>query len=568
MILNMKVVYDPSKNYRYAFEYPFNMETLEFCRYLKTTLGWQNFCFYEKKWRFNRLDIVDMIKNRYPGTEVSAETEMAINKHKLEEESSELVKRGAEQLKTKVASNLVIKGLKQELYPYQKIGVEFFINNNGRAILADTMGLGKTATSLAYVVHQKIPKTLVVCPASVKWSWDSEVKKWTNLNSIVINSRTKLDFKLFQENDIFIINYDIIKKFFEILMSLKIDLLICDEFHYIKNSAAHRTKLVKLLSRNIPAVLLLSGTPLLSRPVELFNGLSVMDRFTWNNFMDYTKRYCNGHAGPWGWDARGASNMDELQQRIGRYFLRRKKEDVLPELPDKRFVDIPVELSNEKKFEYDLVEDNFVQFLKDIKNKTDKEINKTMQAEKLTKLNELRQITSAGKIESAQEIIQNIIDSGEKVVVFSVYNGPLEKLYKEFENQSVMLTGDTPEIFRREMIKNFQEDKNIKIFFGGIKSAGVGITLTAASNVLFLDFSWVPSDHNQAMDRIHRIGQKADSITIYQLFAKDTIDEKMKELLGTKQRIFNKLIEQENEDDDGGSVVGDLLSNYYKTPTK
>jgi len=564
----MEVKYEPTQYYKYVFAYEFSMELLEFCRFIKSKVGWREFNFYEKGWRFNNIAIVDIIKSRYPEVIVEQELQDDWKKYMLKKAEDELIAEKANKLKTKTTSNLVIKGLKQELYPYQKVGVEFFINNRGKAILADTMGLGKTAQALAYIVHQKIGRTLVVCPASVKYAWESEVKKWTKLKPFVFDSNFfrngDTSLEVIKKHDVFIINYDILKRFIEPYGDVRWDCLVVDEFHYIKSGTAIRTKLVKAIGKKIQHVLLLSGTPLLSRPVELFTGLQMMDPQVWRNWRDYTERYCQGHEGYWGWDCRGASNIAELQQKISRYFLRRRKEEVLPELPPKQHVDIPVEMDKESRFEYDLAMSSFVDYLQEVKGKRGQDIAKSMQAMKLVRLGELRQITTKSKVGAAQEIIQNIIDGDEKVVVFSAYNEPLKKLHEKFKNESVLILGDTSELARKEMIDVFQTKPEVKVFFGGIKSAGVGITLTAASNVLFLDYSWVPADHNQAEDRCHRIGQKAESLTIYQMYARNSIDEKMKNLLATKQALFNQLIEDVPTGKKAVSIVDDLIKEIRK----
>lgn len=564
----MKIVSEKTTYYKYAFEYEFSMELLEFCRWIKSSVGWKEFSYSENGWRFNSIAVADIIKAKYPEVEIEEAVSMDWKKYLLRKAEEQLIEEKANQLKTKITSDLEIKGLKMDLYDYQKVGVEFFINNNGKAILADTMGLGKSAQALAYLVHQKVGRTLVVCPASVKFVWENEVKKWTHLKPFVFdstffrNGNATLD--VIKEHDVFIINYDIVKRFLEPYGDIRWDCLIADEFHYLKNSAAQRTKLVRALGRKIPRILLLSGTPLLSRPVELFNGLQMMDSTTWNNWREYTIKYCKGHDGFWGWDARGASNIPELQKRISRYFLRRTKEEVLKELPPKQFVDIPIEMSPEHRFEYDLAISSFMEYLRDIKQKSPEEMRRSLQAEKLVRLGELRQITTKAKTEMAEETIQNVIDGGEKLIVFSCYNEPLQKLHEKFEDISVLILGDTPSELRSKMVDVFQNKDKVKIFFGGIKSAGVGITLTAASSVLFLDYSWVPADHEQAADRCHRIGQKAESITIYQLYAKKSIDEKMKILLENKKLIFNQLFGEQVVKAKSSSLIDDLIKEIQK----
>jgi len=547
------------------FDYDFSLQNLEFCRYIKSTVGWEKFNFFNSKWRFNDLVVVEMLKGRYPELEIDEETKVDLQKYELQKQADELLVSEGNKIKEKTDTDLVINNVIGELRPYQKVAVQFFINNNGRAILADEMGSGKTFTALAYVAHTEKKKILVICPASVKYSFENEVKKWTKLKPFVIDSKLKKKkvdmMQLVNDHDIFIINYDIVKSYLVFLKNINWDCLIADEFHYIKNNNAQRTKAVKEIALNIPSILLLSGSPFLNRPLELFNGLNLMDSTKWNNWFEYTKKFCQGHQSPFGWDARGASNIAELQQKISRYFLRRMKKEILPELPPKQLVDFPVELDPEKKFEYDLVEDSFVEYLKEIKNKKKDEITKTLQAEKLCKLSELRQITSQGKIKATEELIKQILDKNEKVVVFSNFNAPLIALEKVFKDVSVRLTGDTPEMMRKFSIEAFQNDPNIKIFFGGMKSAGTGITLTAASNVIMIDFSYVPADHLQSMDRIHRIGQTANSVNIYQIYAKNTIDEKMKELLIGKQAIFDQIF-NDGKGDGTKSLVNDLLKSY------
>lgn len=568
-----KIIAEKTKYHDYAFEFSFSPEILDYCRYLKQTLGWKEFGFFEKKWRFKDLNVVNLIKGRYPEVTLSDEVYEAYKVWCQLKATETARKSEAEEIKKKQDIEIDIPGLKMPLYPYQKVGLKFFLNNKGRAILADTMGLGKTAQALSYIVHQEAVPALVVCPSSVKFAWENEVSKWTKYSSFIMDSSQNLGAEhmgdLLTKHQIFIINYDILKKYFAILSAVKWQCIIGDEFHYIKNHTAIRTKNFKAIARNAPSLLLLSGTPLLSRPVELFNGLNLMDPQEWTNWYYYTMRYCQGHRTRFGWDARGASNIDELQNKISHYFLRRTKEEVLTELPPKIFTDIPVELSPESKFEYDLALDSFAEYLRQVKRDSTAEIRKKLQAEKLVRLAELRHITSVGKIKQAEDTIRDIIDSNGKLIVFSVYNEPLETLHAKFKDESVLLTGQTPDLMRKKMIEAFQNNPNVKIFFGGIRSAGVGITLTAASSVLFIDYSWVPADHNQAVDRAHRIGQKAESVNVYTLYAKGTIDEDMRDILAKKQLIFNKLM-----DDPRGagaaqsSIVDDVLKkvmNVFET---
>lgn len=455
-----------------------------------------------------------------------------------------------------------INGIKKnvELYDYQKVGVEFLLNSGGRALLADSPGVGKTAQALGYLTHSGHRRSLVVCPASVKFSWEAEIDKWTHLTSFVMDSKTDLE-DIPPEINCIIINFDILKKFFNEFMKYKWDCLVVDESHLIKSPSAIRSKVVKAISRNVDSVIMLTGTPLLSRPIEMFNMLNIIDPKAWSNYYSYATRYCEGKQGYWGFEAKGASNLDELKSRISKYFLRRTKEEVLKELPPKIFTDVPMDLSKEDRKQYDLVESNLVKYLKEHK-KTDKEIARSLAAEKLVKLNLLREINAMGKISTAKELIDNMIEQGEKVLVFSSFVGPLEELADIYEENSVLLTGATLVEDRGPMVKKFQENPDCKIFLGGFKSAGVGITLTAASNIINLDLPWNPADLEQAENRAHRPGAEYESLNIYQIISRDSIDGFMKKLLSFKQEIIDQLISGDVEEEEKDTK---MIDEYIKT---
>lgn len=519
----------------------YSSDIVAYCKQIQEIYGWKMFNFHDGKWRFSDPSIARLVKNRYPHAEVSPTIFQQAEYEALEKARNDEKTRIAEELKQTMDSELEVKNVKHQPYPYQKVAVEFFINNNGRAILADTMGTGKTLQSLAYVAHTEKRRTLVICPASVKYSWEKEVKKWTHLKSYVVVSQTKLEDIPFDTN-VVIINYDQLKKHFNWLDQVQWDAMIVDECHYVKNSTAQRTKAVKYLAKKISSTILMSGTPMLSRPLELFNALQMMDPKTWNNYYDYTRRYCDGKQTYWGWEAKGATNVEELEKRISRYFLRRTKDQVLKDLPRKVFVDVPVDMPREKIQEYKMASKELAQYLRDVKKQKGAEIAKSLQAEKLVKMNYLRQITSWGKMDTAIELVEDIVASGQKVLVFSTWNDTLEELHRVFGDSSVMITGKTPIPKRKDAIDSFQEDPDVKIFLGGMLSAGVGITLTAATAAVFLDYSWNPADHAQAIDRMHRPGATAESVTIYQLYSRGTIDDTMQKILSHKQKIFDKLI--------------------------
>lgn len=555
-----RILEEKTKYYDYVFKSPFSIENVQKCREIKELVGWQKFCYNEKGWRFKDPALVQMIREKFPNVIIDPGIIEQVKEAELDNLHQASRADKAEQLKRGESTPLLISGLKGNLYPYQKIGVEFFVNSGGRAMLCDSPGVGKTAQALAYIVHAKKNRTLVVCPASVKFAWMSEAKKWTKLKAQVIDSRT--DFRdIDYDTKIIIVNYDALKKLFNELMKMSFDCVIADESHYIKNSTAARSKAFKAIAKKSESILLLSGTPVLSRPLEIWNALTLMDPKKWVNYWDFTRRYCNGHQGQFGWEAQGATNIPELQEQISQYFLRRTKEEVLSELPPKNFIDVPVDLSKEERKQYDLAESNMLRYLKEYKkDKTPEEIAKSLMAAKLVKLNLLREINAMGKIATAKELIDSIVDAGEKVLVFSSFNAPLKELAEMYEENSVLLLGETPVEERGEIVRKFQEDPKTQIFFGGTKSAGVGITLTAASNVIHMDFPWTNADIEQATDRAHRPGAMYQSLNVYQIISRDSIDGFMLKLLKHKKRIVDQLVDGVVYDEEVQTIDGYLKS--------
>lgn len=310
----MKIVAEKTQKHRFALYYDYSPERVEFCRTLKDSFGWNRFSYEVqgalKRWVFTDSLFVPVLVERFPETEVEQQVEEIV---KHEQGWANEAKKKAEkidEIKVKTDTNFEVKGLKKKLYDYQRVGVEFLFESNGRAIIADEMGVGKTAQALAYVKYMGYKRTLVVCPASVKFAWETEVKKWTNLKSVIIDSKTDIT-KIDPDVHIWVINYDILKKNYAQLSKIRFDCMIGDEATYIKSTQAIRTKAFRQISRNIPSVILLSGTPLLSRPSELFSLLNIIDQKTWDNWYTYARQYCDMKQTRWGIDFSGASHTNE-----------------------------------------------------------------------------------------------------------------------------------------------------------------------------------------------------------------------------------------------------------------
>jgi len=556
----MKILKSKTIYHEYALENDYDNEVISYCKFLKETFGWREFQWdsIEHVWRFRDPMLISMIKEKFEETDLD-EVKNDLKKYLINKEEEKERFNNSIRIKTAITTDFKPNGIKGELYEYQKIGIEFLLNSGGRALLADSPGVGKTAQYIGYAVHSGFKRNLVVCPASVKFSWSSEIWKWAKKKSFIVGPQTKISDIPF-DVEFVIINFDILKKFHDEFKKYKWNSFVVDECQLIKNPAAIRSQVVKSIAQDIPSVIFLTGTPVLSRPAEMFNMLNIIDGRVWNNYFAYASKYCAGHQGYWGYEAKGATNLDELSEKISKYFLRRTKKEVLKELPPKNLITILMELPREERKQYDLVEESLVDYMKSYKkDKTNKDIAKSMNAEKLVKLNLLREISTMAKLPIAMEIIDSIIESGEKVLVFSSFNAPLEELEEHYKNKSVMITGKTNVNDRGDIVNDFQNNPEVKVFLGGMLSAGTGITLTAASNVVFLNYPWNPADLEQSQNRAHRPGADYESLNIYQIVGLDTIDGFMEKLLKKKQEIIDQLIEEKDVKKINKSMVDDYL---------
>jgi SNF2 family DNA or RNA helicase len=475
----------------------------------------------------------------------------------------EAIERYEANLEASTASeaDLEVPGLAMELYPFQKAGVAYAVKN-GKVFIADEMGLGKTVQAIATIQKLNAYPAIIVCPASLKFNWEKEWNTWLPDRKVAVwNGKG-------DPAEVVIINYDMLKKRLDDLQGLKAKAIVLDESHYIKTRKAQRTKAAKSLVKGIEYRFFLTGTPIVNRPIELVSQLEVMGRLNeFGGFWKFAERYCDAHYTRFGLDLSGAMNLDELNERLrGKCFIRREKKEVLKELPDKRKVTVPVDIDNRKDYdqaEMDLIEwvgKNALkdkEFLESIAHLPWKEREEKMgewqmdaekraeRAEHLVRIEALKQLTAKGKMKQAKEWISDFIESGEKLVVFATHKEIVNEVANEFKCHKIM--GETPAIERQKIVEDFQNNPDTKLVVLNIKAGGVGITLTASSNVLFLEYPWTPADLEQAIDRTHRIGQK-DSVTAWFLVGKDTIDEEILDMLGIKQSIVSKTVSGEKRE--------------------
>lgn len=450
-----------------------------------------------------------------------------------------------------------VPGLKKQLFPFQKQGVAFIEKRDGRALVADEMGLGKTIQAAAWLqLHPEKRPAIILCPASLKLNWAKEIKDTLSTKDKVQILQGTKPYPII--GSIIIINYDILNSWVETLQAINPQVLVIDEMHLIKNSSAIRTKATKKLAKGIPHIIALTGTPIVNRPVEGFNIFQILDRNLFPNFWTYVHQYCGARHNGFGWDFSGATNKEELHRILtSTIMIRRRKSDVLKDLPEKLYSFVPMELGNKK--EYSTAELEFIEYLRGVKGKEAAE--KAKKAEHLVKIEALKQLAVKGKLKQAINWIKDFIEDGSKLVVFAVHKEVIDQLMKEFKEIAVKIDGSTPTPERHKAVEAFQSDPNIKLFIGNIQAAGVGLTLTAASAVAFLELPWTPGELQQAEDRCHRIGQK-NSVNIYYLLAENSVEYKLAKLLDKKKEVLSAVIDGKPVEEK--SLISELIESYLE----
>jgi SWI/SNF-related matrix-associated actin-dependent regulator of chromatin subfamily A-like protein 1 len=410
-----------------------------------------------------------------------------------------------------------------ELAPFQWAGVRYVLDAR-RAFLADEQGLGKTVEALAAIEADGAYPAIVVCPASMKLGWQREALRWLPHRSVaVVEGRSAVP----PRGEITILNYEIVAAHREALTRRPPRALVVDESHYCKNPRAKRTQAVRRLAGAVGPDglrLALTGTPVLNHAEELIAQLRVIGRLE-----DF------GTGASFSQQFRGQLSEERLHWHLRRRcFVRRLKSDVLPQLPAKRQVVVPVALTNEG--EYRLAEEDVIAWLRsqplDL-SELNARIAATLRAERLAQLGLLQRLAARGKLAAALAWIEDFLASGEALVVFARHVEVHQAVLGRFPH-ALHLVGADSLRDREAAIAAFQDPAGPQLIVGATRVAAQGITLTRASNVAFLELEWTPAMHDQAEDRCHRIGQR-DAVTAWYLLAAETIDETMARLIQSKR---------------------------------
>ena len=415
-------------------------------------------------------------------------------------------------------------------------------------ILADEMGLGKTIQIIAFLLSQKGKKSIVITPTSLIYNWRDEFNKFApSLNvGIIHGDKKSRSVMMEKEFDVIVTTYGLIKNDYEYYKEKEFDFCIIDEAQNIKNSKAQNTKYVKAIKASCRIAL--SGTPMENNLMELW---SIFDYIMPGYLLSEAKfkeKYLK------------EDMYDELKELIKPFILRRLKKDVIDELPDKIEKKFMVEMEKNQKAVYQ-------SYIKEVRQKLySGEDNKITVFSYLTKLRQLcldpslildDYVGRSAKIEAALNIVNMAIAENRKVLIFSQFTSVLQKLGDELSEKNIgylYLDGSTKANKRVEMVKEFNESEELKIFLISLKAGGTGLNLTSSDLVLHFDPWWNPAIEDQATDRAHRIGQQ-NIVEVIKLIAKDSVEENIIRLQEDKRELINKVISGEEI---GSNVIGKL----------
>ena len=460
--------------------------------------------------------------------------------------------------------------LKIQPYPYQLKGIARGLQLK-RFMNCDEPGLGKTLQSIATINLADAFPCLVVCPSSLKINWQREWEKFTDKKAMILTDKVRDTWTFFFQtgmHQVFIVNYESLKKYFvqrikkaegwtlrdvEFRNSIYLfKSVIIDESHRCKSASTQQAKFCKGICTGKEWGIELTGTPVVNRPKDLIPQLAILDRMNdFGGYKPFVDRYCSGQ--------REASNLRELNFNLWKYCMfRREKSLVLTDLPDKIRQVNTCEITNRK--EYMDAERDLIMYLQKYKDADDDKIAKAMRGEVMVRINILRQISARGKVRDVIEFVKDFRENGKKIILFCSLHEVVDQLKCYFPT-AVSVTGRDSQDEKQRAVDAFQNNPKADIIICSIKAAGVGLTLTASSNVAFVEFPWTYADCCQCEDRAHRIGQK-DSVTCYYFLGRRTIDEKVYRIIQEKKNIANAVT---GSTEDIEENIVDMVARIFDT---
>ena len=449
--------------------------------------------------------------------------------------------------------------LKMELFPYQKEGVEFALFRKA-AIIADEMGLGKTLQAIAAAVLKKelfgFYRTLVVCPATLKSQWKKEIEKFTDEKALVVNGTPEEREIQYKDTDysFFIVNYETVLRDSQAINKAGIDFLILDEAQKIKNFETQTSSAIRRLHPK--HILIITGTPIENRLIDIYSLVSAIDPYFLGPLWEFSYQHCLFD--PERQDKiNGYYNLQSLNERLSNILIRREKRNVLSQLPNVQQTDIPVELSP-LQMEY------HGSYAKGIASILRKKFLTPYDLQKLQLLlSNMRMVcdstylidettNESPKLEELKDILfnqLNLKNTDRKIIIFSEWikvHKLIGQVLRENQIGFVELNGNIPIKSRGDLIKKFENNPECKIFLS-TEAGGAGLNLQVADMLINFELPWNPAKKNQRIGRIDRLGQKSHKLTVYNLIARNSIEQQIAAGLLLKQNLFEGVLDNDCE---------------------
>ncbi|XP_063068572.1 DNA annealing helicase and endonuclease ZRANB3 [Engraulis encrasicolus] len=455
--------------------------------------------------------------------------------------------------------------LQKKLMPFQRDGIKFALSRKGRCMIADEMGLGKTiqAISVASMYRHQWP-LLIVVPSSLKYPWIEELERWLpDLQPGDINLvESKTDTKGISVSKVTVLGYGLLttdaRQLVEALNKQCFQVVVVDESHYLKSRNAARTKLLVPIIQNASRAILLTGTPALGRPEELFMQIDALYPKHFGTWSEYAKQYCNAHYRYFGarrqWDCRGASHLDELHQRLGQVMIRRQKAQVLTQLPPKVRQRIPFDLPKDQAKEASSSLEEWERLMRSAGSGASGVMGAGVPdnpfVEVMALITRMYKHTAVAKAGAVKDYIKMMLENEKlKFLVFAHHLVMLQACTEaviEAKAGYIRIDGSVPSSERIQLVHRFQNEPETRVAVLSIQAAGQGLTFTAATHVVFAELYWNPGHVKQAEDRAHRIGQTC-SVHVHYLIAKGTFDTVMWSMLNRKETVTGSTLNGKKE---------------------
>lgn len=509
------------------------------------SVGGYRWAPYAKGWRYD-LDAraLGRLIELFPDAQVSTSVQQWLEAHPPTAEQPQAPEPG---------EVVLTSALAPKLFEYQKAGVRFLVKSR-RALLADDMGLGKTVQVIAACEELHASRVLVLCPNAVKDVWSKEVVKWApdRVATVLRGSNRAAKLKVLEEfsEGYLVVNYEAARERRENggllaeLLAMDWDVVVVDEAHNVKNRKAQQTQGIRKLALRAECAYLLTGTPIMNRIDDLWSPLNMLYPKQYSSFWAFAKKHTWVTQGPFGWQIDGRPRAPEaLRRELAPIMLRREKQEVFPDMPPKMYQKLWVDLEGEQLRVYKEIEElAMAQVTEDML---------VITPGVLARLTRCRQVaispgliggeSTGAKLDALLGVLHG---TEKKVIVFSQFAQAIKLVSRILTEEGIphlTMTGDTPDADRAGAVERFQTDPGIQVILMTTQLGGVGLTLTAASVVVFLDKMWTPAQNEQAVDRTRPHLQK-ESVQVIEILARDTVDEMVEEVLGGKVSIIEAVV--------------------------